>query len=587
MAFKPGIERDEFQASAETLHGAWRSLEKQQFDMPWEREGWSAVFSDSVSGTSLPSQLFPRQALPPVEDNDSGEAEVPHAAKQAKRSFTQVVKVRDDLSWLEEREAKWQTAFRRWHRLVSSWPNCIGAAEALQNCQSLTEQYEVLGDYLKAKSPATLEKRATSIANYCSYLDKRGDPFPGDEQTLYAYLCAERTAGKAPSRMKGTMEALTFVQFVLQVDVADLISSRRCHGVGSVESSGPKAQASPFTLVELRALHRTLRECGARDWNALMAGTLLYAIYSRSRWSDMQHATNMIFDKDAEGRVCYVECRIEVFKSRAAAAFKGQFLPAIAPAKGITEDNWGEQWMRLRDNMGLTVSKQSPVMPAPNCDGTATKRAIDTEECKRWILLLLEGLNLEGRRLTSHSCKCTVLSYLSKHGDNWEDRLILGGHAGQYAMAINYSRDAMARPLRVLEALLLDIRESRFNPDETRSGRFSKSAASILVKDESENEDAIEVITEAPEPVEAGHVTTSSGSCEAGEDEKGPGLVVRDFTPPDGFNLVQHSKLKTLHLQQGGHVKMLQCGRRCGPFHTSEVSVRYDTPKCSVCWKST
>ncbi|CAJ1352120.1 unnamed protein product [Effrenium voratum] len=286
----------------------------------------------------------------------------------------------------------------------------------------------------------------------------------------------------------------------------------------------------------------------------------------------MQHATNMIFDKDAEGRVCYVECRIEVFKSRAAAAFKGQFLPAIAPAKGITEDNWGEQWMRLRDNTGLTVSKQSPVMPAPNCDGTATKRAIDTEECKRWILLLLEGLNLEGRRLTSHSCKCTMLSYLSKHGDNWEDRLILGGHAGQYAMAINYSRDAMARPLRILEALLLDIRESRFNPDETRSGRFSKSAASILVKDESENEDAIEVIPEAPEPVEAGHVTTSSGSCEAGEDEKGPGLVVRDFTPPDGFNLVQHSKLKTLHLQQGGHVKMLQCGRRCGPFHTSEVA---------------
>ena len=52
-----------------------------------------------------------------------------------------------------------------------------------------------------------------------------------------------------------------------------------------------------------------------------MVGTLLFAVYSLSRWAEVQHATNMIFDKDAEGRVCYVECRIEVFKSRGAAAF--------------------------------------------------------------------------------------------------------------------------------------------------------------------------------------------------------------------------------------------------------------------------
>ena len=64
----------------------------------------------------------------------------------------------------------------------------------------------------------------------------------GGEQTLYEYLCVERTAGKASSGMKGTMEALTFVQFILQIYVAGLMSSRRCHGVGSVESEGPKAQ---------------------------------------------------------------------------------------------------------------------------------------------------------------------------------------------------------------------------------------------------------------------------------------------------------------------------------------------------------
>ena len=41
------------------------------------------------------------------------------------------------------------------------------------------------------------------------------------------------------------------------------------------------------------------------------------------------------------------------------------------------------------------------------------------------------------------------------------------------------------------EALLHDIRESRFDPDETRSGRFMKPATSIVVKDESKNEDVV------------------------------------------------------------------------------------------------
>ena len=79
------------------------------------------------------------------------------------------------------------------------------------------------------------------------------------------------------------------LQFVLQVDVAVLTSSRGCHGVGSVESAGPKAQASPFALVELRALWETLRECWPRDWNALLAGTLFCSLQSQQMG---RHATH-------------------------------------------------------------------------------------------------------------------------------------------------------------------------------------------------------------------------------------------------------------------------------------------------------
>ena len=37
-----------------------------------------------------------------------------------------------------------------------------------------------------------------------------------------------------------------------------------------------------------------------------------------------------------------------------------------------------------------------------------------------------------------------------------------------------YSRDALAGPLRELEKVLLSIRQQQFNPDASRSGRFSE-----------------------------------------------------------------------------------------------------------------
>ena len=79
--------------------------------------------------------------------------------------------------------------------------------------------------------------------------------------------------------------------------------------------------------------------------------------------------------------------------------------------------------------------------------------------------LHLESLHLEGRRLTRHFCKYTMFPHWAKHGDNWEARLILGGHAGQYAMAINYSRDSMARPFL---ATIIVVKAERENEDAVR-----------------------------------------------------------------------------------------------------------------------
>ena len=63
-----------------------------------------------------------------------------------------------------------------------------------------------------------------------------------------------------------------------------------------------------------------------------MAGALLMAIYSRSRWNDLQHTSEMLVDTGTDGNIAYLECKIYECKTRGAAAFRGQYLPAVAPA---------------------------------------------------------------------------------------------------------------------------------------------------------------------------------------------------------------------------------------------------------------
>ena len=81
-----------------------------------------------------------------------------------------------------------------------------------------------------------------------------------------------------------------------------------------------------------------------------------------------------------------------------------------------------------------------------------------------WTIHLLErsGHDLTGRKISSHSCKCTMLSYAAKFGMAWDDRLVLGGHVGHLKSPVTCSRDALARPLRLLSELLADVRIGRF-----------------------------------------------------------------------------------------------------------------------------
>ena len=177
--------------------------------------------------------------------------------------------------------------------------------------------------------------------------------------------------------------------------------------------------------------------------------------------------------------------------------------------------------------------------------------------------------------------------------------------------------------------MLADIRRGYFRPDETRSGRFTQQkhrdldasdsvgswehvgaesnlqqSVCPVVSNSVETSNLVTVSDEEEVKVEAGDIQDVGGilDCSSEEDvdctdsssdeSAGEGCptkrLVKPPTAPAGFSLIQHSKLKTLHLLPQDRERVLACGRSRTKMHIDvDLKVRWDTPCCQVCWKKT
>ena len=184
---------------------------------------------------------------------------------------------------------------------------------------------------------------------------------------FYGFLCVERNNGAPPSRLKGIFESIVFVRHVLGVvEFQSLIESRRCLGACGNDPFHIIKQANPLTVKQLVILHGVLAN-DLEDWNRLFAGMVLFCVYARSRWSDAQHAEELIYDESSTGALAYIEASVAVHKTARAMNLRHQFLPLVAPAVGVTSDNWVTQWQQVRDKLGLMLVVH-PLMPAPDED---------------------------------------------------------------------------------------------------------------------------------------------------------------------------------------------------------------------------
>ena len=610
-----------------TFAKAWSQLPAESpVVLCWDRGCWKHVVAGKKLFSVQPAVL--KRPIPPPIVYNSSPGEQQHHDKRHRAqtsvatSWQQIVKSSCEDSWTEMRDSKFQIALRRWLDVLLQLPPECGIVIQLKQVGDISHQLRMLRDIFAKKAPQTLLKRCHSFLRFIHHLKDVGETFPGTEHGLYGFLCGLRDAGATTSNLQSVVQALNFAQHVVGLpELAVVTTSRRCIGAVGMRNVGPKRQAHPFTVSELLVLHSVLLDQCEDSWNRVFAGTVLFAVYSRSRWMDMQHAESMEVDTDFTGFAVYVELHISVHKYQESTAFRNTFLTAVAPNLGITAEPWVQAWLDVRLELGIDFKLGLPTLPAPNSDGLPTKRPLSTDEMKQWLRLVLtsKGMNLDGRRLTSHSCKCTLLSWLAKHGDDWADRMALGGHVSFMKSAIVYSRDAMARPIRVLEKLLLDVRLGRFCPDESRSGRFkdvstgdaatgsdfadlgfgdnsldlfglpqpTKFDDDVIVIDNEEIEtNDVKHETPGDSSSDSDVLTTSSSEDEAGARCSGASRVMRLPTVPDSLKLTQHTKYKTLHLMEKQDQKIMLCGRAIVQGRYDAASeARFDTPCCHQCWK--
>ena len=599
---------------------AWNSLQSDTPKHLWEDDFWDKFLDPTVSAFEQLERGFKRpmpfhfESSTPAATTSEIDRRVSTKVFKDVPSFLKLIKDIPERSWQEEREAMWETSVRRWVALIDTWKadgNLL--VMALQGKNTFTEKAQILVDVFFNKAPQTLAKRVNSMAKICSVLQSKGLAFPCSESCFYDVLKSEAQRGVAASSLKAYFEAVVFTRHVLGLEsLQQLVDSRRCLGAASQKNLSCPRQANPFTVKQLRRFHEVLRE-DSELWNRLMAGMILFCTYSRARWSDAQHAEELEADVDSHGIVQHLEVKTHIHKTARALHLRHVFLPLSAPASGVTDDAWGAQWLEIRNKMCITDLKKFPLMPAPDINLEPTVRPVSTQETKQWIAHLL-GTDVGQGRLTSHSCKCTCLSYLAKRGCSVEDRLMLGYHSNKMRMALTYSRDSIARPLALLSHVLSEIRNGVFEPDNSRSGRLHAGATPLDkmdfvmgsdggpatgmepgrgcqdVQDEVESTGSWQHVSfqkhAADEDPLEGHVTTDSSDSSDEENRISP--VVGHYTVdiPEDKRLWLNQNSKMFHLSIVDHSRILLCGRRVSQsFRQHEGQVRYDSAKCRQCFR--
>ena len=502
-----------------------------ELKLPWEQGVWKAIFTDDDS------DIFPSVVPPvpgeylvqtPAKSSASGGASDAAETSMARSSispelklpfYSYAIKVLPDRDALDEAEKIWSHALHKWQQIfeVLGYPGQLGRAilqEQVKNVPS--EECIALRDSLGIKSPRTAVKRAQTLQQYFSWLQTHVVEWnPWNRMHCLRYL--QPVGDKKPSASKGMtlLEAFRFAKFVLGIEIPDqLIGDPQLRGRAQrlMAEKALYRPARPLKVSEVAYLENAIQ--GPMDpIDKYMLGAVLFAILSRSRWSDLKYIQQIWIDKmEYKGELYgFVEACTKHHKTATTLTKKQLYMPLVAPVLGVTSVDWTMHWVQACDALGVDFQVQpfGALCKAASHGGVLCKRSCISEEIGIFLNRMLKTSSENA--ITSHSLKHTTLAWCAVYGLDEPSRTLLGHHELQGAKAMTvYSRDLLTRPLQLYCSMLSNIRLDHFRPDVSRTSRM----VDLLKIAEQDNEQGKRAPLEFVDPQ---HAVTAAGGEEAVE----------------------------------------------------------------------
>ena len=457
--------------------------------LPWESGGFALIFgAQKTVDFEVPEVPFP--VLAPGASQDTAE-KLSHPAKRQKlepcgvENFRRVINFKQAFDDETLDQNKWARALEKWYTVLGeNWASSLIGFKISK--LPAEEGVKRIRELFGKKSVATVDRRANSLLGYISWSHKAHpgtDVFPLCTWMLDEHLEWLQNNKTKVSAMHSFRESINFCHFVVGVEV-----SATCKSLWSPWAKGllgmrdlarsERKQSAVLTVGQVAFLELLLDDDSAELMDRYAAGVMLFAVYSRSRCSDLKLVEGFILDTANVGgnQIGFIECKTRSHKSSRQVAQQGLAMPLIAPIMGVRNVSWGLKFIEVAKAVGLGLEGRAkgPLLPAPTEAGEWSKRAVTSGEMSRWLQVLLkdEGNSAE---VSSHSLKSTSLSWCSKFGMSRHPRLQLGHHSTGDGTLNTYGRDFLAPALREYITVIEAVRQGIFMPDVSRSGHFDPS----------------------------------------------------------------------------------------------------------------
>lgn len=537
-------------------------------------------------------------------------------------------------SWLKEIEERRQTAIFSLYELVSENPVASKLGRQLIGLQQ-EQALIVVHDTVRARATNTIKQRMCSLLQYKRYLMgiRDGPCFPFTEEEAYGYVSHLRTLGAPPTRASRFLEAMRFAHHVLGVAVGEALDSRRVEGavLASLSRKRMLRQRDPLTAAEVVALEKWIIQHGDDDFFiGNVVGGCLLALHSRSRWGDL-----VAIPEEPASEGGWFEARSSYHKTYNRPERRHRWLPIAGLSHGVSGLAWFDAWLKLRARSGLQAAPSMPLVPHRDRTGRWLHAKVTSSEATTILRRVLQFLGSDEAAVSNkgtHSLKATLLSWCAKAGVDLQSRRLLGNHISKQDVSVLcYSRDSLSAPMRLMQEVVIMVRQGKFHPDASRSGLFAAQAARDagaepdeevlsrlagdhmlqnreVAKDPESGERTLDS-REGPREVEADDDSlTESGSSDddTTDDDKATQTLEAGVSSAtlrraraalgDEERVYRHVKHGTFHLGRLDAEHLLACGRPISltaangkvtvSYHSVDPGFVVGIPRCRVCFGS-